>query len=623
VVAWSRSAPGGSVVETARKAPGGGFAEPVALTTAAEMGTTPSVGIDAQGNATIAWAQAGGVVRATRWPAGGGPEPAQTLSGGPCTGADNPVIGVGANGTALVAFEAAAGGPRVLCAAVRSAASGPLADSAVISAPRDDFQGPTFSGPTTEVAVNSAGDAAVAWAADIDLAAATVRYAVEARFRPAGGPFSAFVESPESVPAPQEQVDPALAIAPDGRVTMAWTFDSDRNVGTNPLAVRYADRPAGGSLSSGTTANLPGEQAAFPDLAAAGDGTVIGAWSAGAGADLRVQAAVRPPGGAFGSHANLSAPGMSFTVPEVAANAAGHAIIAWGGNMADGIFTVRRTPDGQYGGVVAAADRASQPPGEQFNFFNPALALDDQGNASAVWLFDHFRGGTDHWRVQTAGFDAAPPALTSSVPPGGALASPIGMAATATDRLTPVTINWSFGDGASAAGGAVSHAFGAAGAFTVTVTATDGVGNATSAAHPVLIAAGDPPKKKRIRSKVKINWGVTSSRTFLIKLKVRKVPKRGKAQVTCKPKKKCPFKKVSSKKRRKGTITLFKNVKLSKVQTLKRRTFRPPGQRVELRITAPGYIGKVVRYKLKRDKVPVGKERCLPVGSKKPRKRCN
>jgi hypothetical protein len=313
---------------------------------------------------------------------------------------------------------------------------------------------------------------------------------------------------------------------------------------------------------------------------------------------------------------------MSFTTPNVAANAAGHAMIVWGGNMADGIFTVRRTPDGQYGGVVAAADRTGQPPGEQFNFFNPVVALDDQGNAAAVWLFDHFRGGAPHWRVQSAAFDAAAPGLTSSVPPGGTVGSPIGMAATATDRLTPVSINWSFGDGASAAGGAVSHAFGAAGAFTVTVTATDGVGNATSATHPVLVAAGTPPRKKRITSKVRISWGVTRTRTFLIKLKIPKVPKGGKAQVTCKPKKKCPFKKVSSKKRRKGMITLFKNVKLSKVQTIKRRTFRPPGQRVELRITAPGYIGKVVRYKLRRDKVPVGKNFCLPVGAKKPRKNC-
>ena len=39
----------------------------------------------------------------------------------------------------------------------------------------------------------------------------------------------------------------------------------------------------------------------------------------------------------------------------------------------------------------------------------------------------------------------------------------------------------------------------------------------------------------------------------------------------------------------------------------RQRTFRA-GQRLELRITKKGYIGKVVRYKLKKGKIPSGKE---------------
>ena len=52
------------------------------------------------------------------------------------------------------------------------------------------------------------------------------------------------------------------------------------------------------------------------------------------------------------------------------------------------------------------------------------------------------------------------------------------MAAAATDRVSPVSMSWSFGDGGIATGGAVAHAFGAPGAFTVTATATDAAGNA-------------------------------------------------------------------------------------------------------------------------------------------------
>ena len=74
-------------------------------------------------------------------------------------------------------------------------------------------------------------------------------------------------------------------------------------------------------------------------------------------------------------------------------------------------------------------------------------------------------------------------------------------------------------------------------------------------------------------------------------------------------------------KRKKGTITLFKEVKAKNVIGKKRRTFHA-GQTLQVRITKKGFIGKVVRYKLQKGKIPSGKDLCLPPGKKKPRKRC-
>ena len=45
----------------------------------------------------------------------------------------------------------------------------------------------------------------------------------------------------------------------------------------------------------------------------------------------------------------------------------------------------------------------------------------------------------------------------------------------------PVTYTWSFGDGDPGTGPRVQHAFSAAGTYTVTVTATNGCGQATAA----------------------------------------------------------------------------------------------------------------------------------------------
>jgi hypothetical protein len=46
------------------------------------------------------------------------------------------------------------------------------------------------------------------------------------------------------------------------------------------------------------------------------------------------------------------------------------------------------------------------------------------------------------------------------------------------------------------------------------------------------------------------------------------------------------------------------------------------GAKIEVRITASGRIGKVVRFTMRSSKLPTRKELCLPPGSKRPRSRC-
>ena len=198
---------------------------------------------------------------------------------------------------------------------------------------------------------------------------------------------------------------------------------------------------------------------------------------------------------------------------------------------------------------------------------------------------------------------------------------PIGMAATAVDRLSSPVISWSFGDGTTATGGAVSHAFASRGAFTVTVSARDGVGNAVSTTAPVLVSGRGGGK--RIDSTVQTRWAfdaATGKRFLLLRLRVKDVPKGGAVQIRCKGTK-CPYKSKRSTKRRKGDITIFKNRSASKALKSKGRRFRA-GQQVQIRVTAPDFIGKVVKFKLKRKKDPVGRVLCLPVGKSKPQKSC-
>ena len=107
----------------------------------------------------------------------------------------------------------------------------------------------------------------------------------------------------------------------------------------------------------------------------------------------------------------------------------------------------------------------------------------------------------------------------------------------------------------------------------------------------------------------------TGKRIYLLRLKVTRRPRARSAELRCKGQA-LPVPAPALHADRKGAITLFKVIKAAKVGKRKTQLPRPPA--VQLRITAPGYIGKVVKYKLKRRKQPVGRGLCLPPGTTKP-----
>jgi PKD repeat protein len=82
------------------------------------------------------------------------------------------------------------------------------------------------------------------------------------------------------------------------------------------------------------------------------------------------------------------------------------------------------------------------------------------------------------------------------------------MTASGTDTWSPVAISWDFGDGAKAAGAAVSHVYATLGTKTVTVTATDAVGNSSSQTRSISVTpgTGNSSKVKLTIEVPKQNW---------------------------------------------------------------------------------------------------------------------
>jgi Putative metal-binding motif len=114
-----------------------------------------------------------------------------------------------------------------------------------------------------------------------------------------------------------------------------------------------------------------------------------------------------------------------------------------------------------------------------------------------------------------------------------------------------------------------------------------------------------------IRSRVTPGWSVRGSHVTITKLLVSRVPSGGTVELRCAGKH-CPVRHKHGSKPRRGIVNLLAAIE-------KQRSRFRAGQTLEVRITAQGRIGKVVRYALKKGKTPHGRVLCLRPGTRSPR----
>jgi PKD domain len=154
-----------------------------------------------------------------------------------------------------------------------------------------------------------------------------------------------------------------------------------------------------------------------------------------------------------------------------------------------------RAPGGGFGAaeeISGLRDRSGN-----VTFDTPAGAVGAGGVAVAAWTATDPSIPNPNNRLFVSQRDATPPVLGAlSIPATVAPGTTVAMAAAASDSQSGVSVQWDFGDGSSASGATVSHAYGATGTYTATVTATDGVGNVATRSATVNVAnpATAPPR---------------------------------------------------------------------------------------------------------------------------------
>jgi hypothetical protein len=495
---------------------------PTSLSATGESATDAQVGVDAQGESVAVWQRADAVtantndVQAAVRPAGGSWQASPTTLASCFFFSTTPQVAIDPRGDAVAAWECASSstGDRVIEAAT---ATGPplqwskpvqLSDSADINV--EDPQ----------VAVDANGDATVSW---VTLGSGATSF-VQAAQRPAGGTWT----QPVTVSRTDATVGaPQVAEDPNGDATTVWTLNNGTTTVAEasvhpagaaawsmPIDLSSADAPASnaqvaispqgtsiavwrhGTSTSATiqaAVHAAGGQWQMPeDISSAGaedpqvtvdpHGNAAAIWDRSEGANTIVQAAQLPAGAASWQAAgSVSDAGQSATAAQIAADTQGDLTAVW--QRSNGTNTIVQAavhPAGAPGWQAPADLSATGQSAE-----NAAVAVDPRGNATAVW--DRSNGANTI--AQAAGYDAGPLLTTGTIPATGTAGQPVAFSSSALGVWSPVTgTRWSFGDGQSASGPAVTHSYGAAGTYKVTVTSTDGLGNPTTSTGAITIA---------------------------------------------------------------------------------------------------------------------------------------
>jgi hypothetical protein len=312
-----------------------------------------------------------------------------------------------------------------------------------------------------QVAVDPAGDTVVVW--ERPDGANTI---VQAATKPARGSFTTSFDL--SAPG-QDAGEPQVALDGVGDTTVVW----DRVDGTNTI-VQALTRPRSGSSSTTVNLSAAGQNASVPQVAVdqAGDAVVV--WQRSNGTNEIVQAATQQAGGSFSAPLDLSAVGQNGTVPQVSVDQAGDAVVLWDHN-----FTVAFANRLAGGSFSAQADIT--------NAGSPQVALDQAGDAVAVWD----RNDGSNFIVEGAGFDFAGPQLRGlDIPSAGIVGGPVTFSVSPLDVFSGSSTGWIFGDGATAGGDkdTVAHTYTFPGTYQVTVTSTDGDGNTSTATRAITIS---------------------------------------------------------------------------------------------------------------------------------------
>jgi hypothetical protein len=465
VAVWERFDGSAWIVEASNRAVAGDWSVPVKLSAPGQNAETPQVTMDREGDSLAAWKRFDGadfIIEVAVRPAGGSWSAPVKLSAAGET-AENPRVAMDAAGDAITTWKRDNGTNLIV-----EAASRPAGDSwsapVPISAPGRNAEAP-------RVAIGAGGRAVVAFGRYNSSVESVVEASV---FTFGQGSWTA----PVPISSPEGEF-PDVAVDPAGDAVVAW----ERPDGANYRIEASTLAAVGGGWSAAVPISAAGRNASSARVAIDATGEAVATWKREDGTNFLIEAASHPLGGAWGTPVALSAPGQEAEAARVAIDAAGDATVEW--TRSDGahyiIEMARRTASGGWGSATPLSV-----PGE--NALEPSVAMDDGGDAILSWS----RTDGSNAIVQVAAVDGAGPLLRGlAIPPAGLVGQSLPFSVAPIDAFSALgATTWSFGDGTTASGAAITHVFANAGTYTVTLTSADALGNLSTTTRTVAVTQG-------------------------------------------------------------------------------------------------------------------------------------
>ena len=466
-----------------------------------------NVRVDAAGDAFVVWARSG-TVQAAQRPAGGTWSAAQNISGS-CIAPQAVQLAVSPGGAAVAVWECPKGGNTIVQASTRArggswspphdlsqagqdahapqVALDRTGDALAVWArsngtdvilqaafrrangawlPAENVSGPGLDVDRPDVALDAAGNAVAVWQSSADGSSSIIQAAT----RTSAGSWS----TPQSLSSPGFAERPQAGVDSAGEAVAVWSFHSAN------ARVEAAVRRAGGSWAPAQTLSSPGADALQPRVDVNPRGNAIAAWVSFDGRTNVIQTTSRSRGGAWSAVQDISPRSPDLGAPRIALDAAGDVVAVWRGlsSARERIQAVRHPARGAWSAPKLISSGSTDAD-------LPDVALDATGNGAAIWQ----AGNGVTWKVQTAGLDAAGPVLRpriagQRIPQSRLTFSVLPFDVWSALRGRP---HWVFGDGTSANGRRVTHAYRTAGSYTVRVSQADVLGNATTAVRRLVV----------------------------------------------------------------------------------------------------------------------------------------